>query len=94
MEPYEVDIANWLMENGIVGDAAAAKAVYSALDRPGQYGTLKVAREGESITVTGPAGPLTVSGAADIQALRLRLEEIINHPGKTTLQAYDGRSGR
>ncbi len=85
MEPTEIDIANWLKANGIVGDASAAKAVYSALDRPGDYGTLKVARDGQDITVTGLAGSLTVSGAQDIQALRLRLEEIISHPGQATM---------
>ena len=50
--------------------------MYSALDRPGDYGPIRTAREGNGITVTGPAGSLTVSGAADIQALRLRLEEM------------------
>jgi hypothetical protein len=82
MEAYEVDIANWLKRNGIDGDAGAAKVVYSALDRPGDYGAIRTAREGDGITVTGPGGTLTVSGAADIQALRMRLEEIINHPGQ------------
>ena len=85
MEPTEIDIANWLKANEIVGDSRAAKAVYSALDRPGDYGALKVARNGPDITVTGPAGSLTVSGAQDIQALRLRLEEIINHPGQAIM---------
>lgn len=85
MEPTDIDIANWLKANGIVGDARAAKAVYSALDQPGDYGTLKVARVGPDITLTGSSGSLTVSGAQDIQALRLRLEEIINHPGQATL---------
>lgn len=85
MEAYEVDIANWLKRNGIDGDAAAAKTLFSAMDRPGDYGALKTAREGDGITVTGPAGSLTVSGAADIQALRLRLQEIMSHPGQPAI---------
>ena len=82
MEAYEVDIANWLKRNGIDGHAGAAKALFLALDQPGDYGSLKTAHEGNGITVTGPDGSLTVSGAADIQALRLRLQEIMTHPGQ------------
>lgn len=81
MDDYEIDIANWLKANGIVGDAAAAKALSSALDRPGDYGALAVKRAGEDTLVTGPAGQLKLEGGLGVQALRLRLEEIISHPG-------------
>ena len=82
MEAAEIDIANWLRANGIDGDAAAAKALVSALDRPGNYGALAVARTDEGFSITGPAGTIAISGAADIQALRMRLSEILTHPGQ------------
>lgn len=84
MEPAEIDIANWLRANGIDGDAAAATALFSALDRPGDYGAIAVERTGEGLRVTGPAGSLAVFGAADIQAFRLRLQEIMTHPGQAS----------
>ena len=85
MDAYENDIANWLKGNGIDGDAAAAKALYAALDVPGDYGALAVERKGENTLVVGPAGELTVEGALGLQTLRMRLEEIINHPGQPVI---------
>lgn len=85
MDEIETNIAKWLTANGIVGDVGAAQALARALDVPGDYGTLAVTRQDAATTVIGPAGELTLTGSEDIQAMRMRLEEIISNPGRAVL---------
>jgi hypothetical protein len=76
MDEYEHRIENWIRANG-VADGRVAKVVYAALDRPGDHGPYKAAYRGSEIVVTGPAGELVLDGSNDIQAMRMRLDEII-----------------
>jgi hypothetical protein len=76
MDEDEAKVMAWLKANGVV-DRAVAKAVYSALDRPGTYGPYTVAYERNDLVLTGPASRVVLEGSNDIQAMRMRLDEII-----------------